>query len=1009
MLETKPILESENYIVLANYEKLPKTQTSYQSESALENEFIQDLINLGYEKIKFANQDEFLANLKNQIEKLNNVKFSPSEWQRFLNEYLNRPNDTYKDATRNLQENHIYDFTFDNGKIKNIKIIDKKDIYNNFLQVTNQFCQTGTHQNRYDVSVLINGLPIIHIELKRRGVSLNEAFNQIHRYLKESFNTQNSLYKYTQIFIISNGTFTRYFANTDIKSNKNSFEFSCEWADAKNRTISDLKDFTATFFQKKVLLEIVTKYCVFNANDELLIMRPYQIAASERILRKIESGYKNKKFGSSQAGGFIWHTTGSGKTLTSFKTSQLATKLDFIDKVLFVVDRKDLDYQTIKEYEKFQKNSVNGSKDTKELQQNIEKKDDKIVVTTIQKLNEFIKKNKTHEIYDKHCVLIFDECHRSQFGEAQKNIKKYFKKYYQFGFTGTPIFPENASGVQTTANTFGEELHSYVITDAIRDNKVLKFKVDYTNVSPFYQNAEKEQDLEKLKNEQKFLESQNRISKIVKHILDVYDAKTHRNEIYSIKDKRLKGFNAMLAVESIKAAKIYYFELKKQINELRDDKKLKIATIFSFAPNESASAKGEILDENFEPNFMDLSSKEFLDEVIKDYNKEFSTNYSIDSQNFQGYYKDLSRRVKNKEIDLLIVVGMFLTGFDAPTLNTLFVDKNLRYHGLIQAFSRTNRILNEVKNFGNIVCFRDLDNAVKDAIKLFSDENSLNIILEKSYDEYINGYKNEDGEFKGYKALCDEMLEKFKNPYEIELIEDKKEFAKLFGEILKTENILKNYDEFKNFESPIDDRFMQDLKSVYIQIKEEAYESKNKNLQNDKEKIDFSDIDFAIELLKTDEINLEYIFALIFDKTQENLDINTIRSDIKRTIKSSLDIRAKEGLIMEFLDSNDLKQFKNKEDILEKFFEFGKKKKDEDIEKLIKDENLKNENAKAKSFIEESLEKGFVEEYGTQIDDIMPATSRREEVGKREAKKQTILEKIRNFVKIYFGMKFEDK
>lgn len=1004
MQETKPIIEADNYIVLANYEKLPKTQTSYQSEAELEDEFISDLIKQGYEKVKFSSSDEFYRNLKNQIERLNSVKFNSNEWERFLNEYLDRPSDTLIEASRKIQENYIYDFKFDNNELKNIKIIDKKDIYNNHLQVINQFSQTGTHQNRYDVSVLINGLPIVHIELKKRGVSLNEAFNQIHRYSKESFNSQHSLYKYTQIFVISNGTFTRYFANT-VARNKNNYEFTCEWADAKNRAISDLKDFTATFFQKKVLLEIITKYCVFNANNELMIMRPYQIAASERILRKIEAGYKNKKFGSLQAGGFVWHTTGSGKTLTSFKTSQLATKLDFIDKVLFVVDRKDLDFQTKKEYEKFQKNSVNGSLNTKELKRNIEKNDDKIVVTTIQKLNEFIKQNKTHEIYDKHCVLIFDECHRSQFGEAQKNIKKYFKKYYQFGFTGTPIFPDNALGVQTTANTFGAQLHSYVITDAIRDGKVLKFKVDYINLSAKFKDAEKEQNLEKLKKyENELLLHQERISEVVKHILDVYDTKTHRNEIYSVKDKRLKGFNAMFAVQSIEAAKLYYLELKRQINELEDDKKLKIATIFSFAPNEFGSAKGEILDENFEPNFMDLSSKEFLDEVIKEYNNEFRTNYSTDSKGFQGYYENLSKRVKDKEIDLLIVVGMFLTGFDAPTLNTLFVDKNLRYHGLIQAFSRTNRILNRVKTFGNIVCFRDLEEATKDAIKLFGDENSLNVILEKSYDEYINGYKNNDGEFKGYKALCDEMLAKFPNPLEIDSETDKKEFAKLFSEILKTENILKNYDEFSSFESPIDERFMQDLKSVYIGIKEEAYDSKNKDLEIDKEKIDFSDIDFEIELLKTDEINLDYILALILEKSQENLDTNTIRADVKRMIKSSLDVRAKEDLIMEFMDKFDINNFKDKSDILEGFYTFAKKKKNDEVEKLIKDEGLVDNsftNA-AKKFINSAIKKGFVDENGTQIDEIMPVVSRRG--GQREIKKRNILEKIKNIVKVFVGI-----
>ncbi|QKF64756.1 type I restriction endonuclease subunit R [Campylobacter corcagiensis] len=1004
MQETKPIIESDNFIVLANYEKLPKNSTSYQSEKDLENEFIKDLETQGYERVSFLNLDEMKANLKTQIERLNGVKFSQSEWERFLYEYLDKQNDTFIDATRKIQIDHQHSFKFDNEKLENIKIIDKKEIHKNYLQVVNQISQTGTHQNRYDVSILVNGLPLVHIELKKRGVSLNEAFNQIHRYTKESFNSQNSLYKYAQIFVISNGTFTRYFANTAAR-NKNNYEFTCEWADAKNRAISDLKDFTATFFQKKVLLEILTKYCVFNSSNELLIMRPYQIAASERILRKIEIGYKNKKFGSVEAGGFVWHTTGSGKTLTSFKTSNLATKLDFIDKVLFVVDRKDLDYQTKKEYESFQKNSINGSVNTKELKKNLEKSDDKIVVTTIQKLNEFIKQNKNHEIYDKHCVLIFDECHRSQFGEAQKNITKHFKKYYQFGFTGTPIFVDNALGTQTTAGVFGTQLHSYVITDAIRDEKVLKFKVDYINLSPKFKDIEKEQNLDELKKyENKLLLHPERISEVVSHILKVYDTKTHRNEIYNIKDKRLKGFNAMFAVQSVEAAKIYYTELKKQIDELKDDKKLKIATIFSFSQNETQSAKGEILDEKFDLNLMDLSSKEFLDEVIKEYNAEFRTNFSTDSKGFEGYYENLSKRVKDKEIDLLIVVGMFLTGFDAPTLNTLFVDKNLRYHGLLQAFSRTNRILNSVKTFGNIVCFRDLEEATKESIRVFGDENSLNVILEKSYEEYINGYADDGVEFKGFKALCDEMLTKFPDPTNIIFDSDKKEFAQLFGEILKTENILKNYDEFSTFESPIDERFMQDLKSAYIEIKDEVYKNKNSDLvlENTKEKVDFSDVTFEIELLKTDEINLDYILALILEKTQQNEDPNIIKSDIKRMIRSSLDVRAKESLIMEFLEKQDIKKLKEKSEILESFYTFAKGKKDKEIKNLIENENLQNNISSPKKLIESAIKKGFVDENGTWIDEIMPVVSRRG--GERQKKKLGILEKIKKIVEIFVGI-----
>ena len=821
--ETSTIAEMTNGIILANYEKILQVQEAYQSEAELEESMIKNLVLQGYEKFNGKTSDDLYKNLKIQIEKLNKVTFTDEEWKRFLTEYLDLPNDGMIEKTRKIQENHIYDFIFDDGHLKNIKIIDKKNIHNNFLQVTNQIRQEGTHNNRYDVTILVNGLPLVHIELKKRGVNLHEAFNQIHRYSKESFNAENSLYKYVQIFIISNGTYTRYFANTTAQ-NKNHYEFTCEWADAKNRVIRDLEDFTATFFEKRTMLEVLTKYCVFDSNNTLLIMRPYQIAATERILWKIESSFQNRKAGKIEAGGFIWHTTGSGKTLTSFKTAKLATELDYIDKVFFVVDRKDLDYQTMKEYQKFQPDSVNGSKDTKELKRSIEKQDNKIVVTTIQKLNEFVKKNSNHEIYDKHCVIIYDECHRSQFGDAQKNIRKSFKHYYQFGFTGTPIFPENALGVETTAGIFGAQLHSYVITDAIRDEKVLKFKVDYNDIRPKFKSAESETDEKKIKAiEKKMLLHPERISEITEYILKVYNTKTHRNEQYDLKHRRLNGFNAMFAVQSVEAAKLYYEEFKKQQRDISEEKRLKIATIYSFTANEEQNAIGDIPDENFEPGAMDSSSKEFLDKVISDYNGYFKTNYSTNGKEFQNYYKDLSQKVKDKEIDLLIVVGMFLTGFDAPTLNTLFVDKNLRYHGLIQAFSRTNRILNKVKTFGNIVCFRNLEKATEDAIKTFGDENSVNVILEKSYDEYINGFTDEETgkSMKGYVDLCNEIVDKFPNPVEIELDSEKKEFAELFGELLKSENILRNFDEFENFEKIISDRQMQDMKSVYVDICED--------------------------------------------------------------------------------------------------------------------------------------------------------------------------------------------
>ena len=1000
--ERSTIAEMTNGIILANYEEILQVQDTYQSEKELEDGMIRDLENQGYERFYGKTSEELYKNLKIQIERLNKVAFTDKEWERFLVEYLDCPNDGMIEKTRKIQENYIYDFIFDDGHLKNIKIIDKKNIHNNILQVCNQIKQKGKHKNRYDVTILVNGLPLVHIELKKRGVSLHEAFSQIDRYGKESFNAENSLYKFVQIFVISNGTYTCYFADTTAR-NKNHYEFTCEWADAKNKVIRDLKDFTATFFEKRTILEVLTKYCVFDSNNTLLIMRPYQIAATERILWKIESSYQNKKSGKIEAGGFIWHTTGSGKTLTSFKTAKLATELDYIDKVFFVVDRKDLDYQTMKEYQKFQPDSVNGSKDTKELKRSIEKQDNKIVVTTIQKLNEFVKKNPSHEIYDKHCVIIYDECHRSQFGDAQKNIRKSFKNYYQFGFTGTPIFPENALGSDTTAGIFGAQLHSYVITDAIRDKKVLKFKVDYNDIRAKFKAAETETDDKKLKElEKRMLLHPERISKIVEYILKVYNTKTHRNEYYNIKQKRLNGFNAIFAVQSVEAAKLYYEEFQKQQENLPEEKRLKVATIYSFAANEERNAIGDIPDENFEPSAMESTAKEFLDKVISDYNDYFKTNFSTNGNEFQNYYKDLSKKVKDKKIDILIVVGMFLTGFDAPTLNTLFVDKNLIYHGLIQAFSRTNRILNKVKTFGNIVCFRDLEKATKNAIKTFGDENSVNVILEKSYNDYIKGFKDEETgkSVKGYIDLCNEIVKKFPKPVEIEKNQDKKEFAELFGELLKTENILKNFDEFENFEKIISDRQMQDMKSVYVDICEEIRNAGKDDQNNSNEQgIDFSDIEFQIDLLKTDEINLDYILELILEKTKEHDNIETLKSEIRRIIRTSLGTRAKENLVINFINKTDLKKLKNNGEILDAFYKYAKEEKKEKIDELVKDENLKED---SRRFIEKSINKGFVDYAGSELDSILPPTSRRK--GAREVKKQSVLEKIRKMVEIFIGI-----
>ena len=997
--KTSPIAEMQGGIVLARFEKPERRVEEYQTESQLEENMINNLVSQGYERLDVRSMDDLYSNLRVQIEKLNDVKFSDSEWKRFLLEYLDAPNDGIIEKTRKIQENHIYDFVFDDGRLRNIKIIDKKNIHNNHLQVVNQ---VTVAKNRYDVSILVNGLPLVHIELKKRGVNIREAFNQIQRYEDESFNLDNSLYKFVQIFVISNGTYTRYFANTT-ERDKSNYEFTCEWADAKNRVIADLEDFTATFFEKRTILEILTKYCVFNSRNVLLIMRPYQIAATERLLWRINSSFENKKAGSVEAGGFIWHTTGSGKTLTSFKSARLATELDYIDKVFFVVDRKDLDYQTMREYQKFQKDSVNGSKDTKELKISIEKQDNKIVVTTIQKLNEFVKSNKGHEIYNKHCVFIYDECHRSQFGLAQKNIQSSFKHYYQFGFTGTPILVENSiDGETTTASVFGAQLHSYVITDAIRDGKVLKFKIDYNSINPKFKSSEEETDDEKLKAlENKMFLHPERISEITNYILDKFDSKTYRNTQYTVKDKRINGFNAMFAVQSVDAAKMYYEEFKKQQANLSEDKKLKVATIFSYAPNEER-ASGEIEEESMTSSAMSTTAKQFLTNVVDDYNSFFQTNFTIDGNGFENYYKDLSSRVRNKEVDLLIVVGMFLTGFDAPTMNTLFVDKNLRYHGLIQAFSRTNRILNKMKAFGNIVCFRNLEKATKDAIKLFGDENSINVIIERSYDEYINGFMDEDTGvvFKGYKELCEEIIEKFPDPTEIKLDKDKKEFVKLFGEILKRENILRNYDEFSSFEKIISERLKQDMKSVYIWIKDESTLPKPPIIDPDGPIIDFSDVEFHIDLLKTEEVNLDYILALILEKAKEQGTNNeALKEEIRRLIRSSLGTRAKEELIIEFINRTDLTKFDKNEDILEVFYAYAKIEKEQKINELITEENLKE---KSKKFIEKSISRGYVSQGGTELDDVLPPVGRRG--GAREVKKQSVLSKLKDIVKVFVGI-----
>jgi type I restriction enzyme R subunit len=1033
MYEYNSIAESNNFIVLDKYEKYEscvRETSTYQTEADLENEFIQDLKNQGYEYLSnLTTPEAMFDNARIQLQVLNDVKFTDSEWTRFCEEYLDKASDNHIDKTRKIHNDYIYDFVFDDGHIKNIYLVKKeeKDIVKNKLQVISQFEQTGTQANRYDVTILVNGLPLIQVELKKRGIAIREAFNQINRYSKESFNSENSLYKYLQLFVISNGTDSRYFANTT-KRDKNSFDFTMNWAKSDNTLIKDLKDFTATFFQKSTILKVLLIYSVFDSSNNLLIMRPYQIAATERILWKIKSSYNAKKWGTTESGGYIWHTTGSGKTLTSFKAARLATELEYIDKVFFVVDRKDLDYQTIKEYQRFSPDSVNGSENTAGLKRNIEKDDNKIIVTTIQKLNNLIKSEADLAIYNKQVVFIFDEAHRSQFGEAQKNINRKFKKYYQFGFTGTPIFPENALGTETTASVFGRELHSYVITDAIRDEKVLKFKVDYNDVRPKFKSIETEQDEKKLTaaETKEALLHPERIREISQYILDNFRVKTHRSHIGT------KGFNAMFAVSSVDAAKLYYESLNNL--QKRCENPLKIATIFSYVANEEQNAIGEIQDETFEPAAMESSAKEFLTLAIKDYNDMFKTSFGVESKEFQNYYRDLANRVKSQEVDLLIVVGMFLTGFDAPTLNTLFVDKNLRYHGLMQAFSRTNRIYDSTKTFGNIVTFRNLEQATIDAIKCFGDDNTKNVVLEKSYKEYMEGFKDiVTGEARrGYVEIAKELNSRFADVEEIVTEKDKKEFVKLFGEYLRIENVLQNYDEFTNLKelqkvdlsNPIaveefktahfvsdedfevmqsidvlEERTIQDYRSTYNDIREWLHREKDGKAKENS-KIDWDDVVFEVDLLKSQEINLDYILELIFEKNRNTKDKRTLVEEIRRIIRSSIGNRAKESLIVDFINQTDLDEIQDKASIIDAFFQFAQKEQKKEAEELINEEQL-NEEA-AKRYILASLKKEYASENGTGLNEILPKMSPLNP--KYHTKKQSVFEKISAFVEKFKGV-----
>lgn len=1016
------VLAANESTVVTEYQPETKRSDSYQSEAALEKAFIDMLTQQGYERLRINSAAELVANLRHQLELLNNYKFTDREWDSFFKNKLANANEGIAEKTKKIQEDYVQNLTREDGTTQNIVLIDKKNIHNNRLQVINQYEEhEGRHDTRYDVTVLVNGLPLVHVELKRRGVALKEAFNQIKRYQRDSFWAGCGLYEYVQIFVISNGTSTKYYSNTtrishikesgslskrNSKKTSNSFEFTSYWADGNNKVIADLVDFTRTFFAKHTLLNILTRYCVFTSEQLLLVMRPYQIVATERILNRIEIATNYKKTGTVEAGGYIWHTTGSGKTLTSFKTAQLATALPYIDKVLFVVDRKDLDYQTIKEYDRFEKGAANGNKNTAVLKKQLEDDDARIIVTTIQKLDIFIAKNPQHPIRNKHVVLVFDECHRSQFGDmhtrivggqikkGEKYVKvdKYFKNYHVFGFTGTPIFAVNAKtggnpNLRTTEQAFGEKLHTYTIVDAINDGNVLPFRIDYINTVK--QKDDKADKQVAAIDTEEALASSARISAIVQYILEHFDQKTMRNAYYNLKGQRVNGFNSIFAVSSIPVCKKYYLELKKQLAEKH--KNLTIATIFSFAPNEEDSADGILADESFDTDALDQSSRDFLEMAIDDYNKLFKTNYDTSGKGFEDYYKDISQRVKNREIDLLLVVNMFLTGFDATTLNTLWVDKNLKMHGLIQAFSRTNRILNSVKTFGNIVCFRDLEEATNEAIALFGDKDAKSIVLLKSYDDYYYGCTDEKGrEQKGYEERIAELLQRYPLGEQIIGEKNKKDFLVLFGNILRLRNILSSFDRFVGNEilSPID---FQDYTGTYHDVYNEM-----KPKPGDKDSI-LDDVVFEMELVKQVEVNIDYILMLVGKYHDSNCQDKEILVAIDKAIKSSLQLRSKKELIENFIAT-----INTSTDVNADWQKFVKKQRQEDMEQLIAEEKLKP--AETEKFMENSFRNGVLKTTGTDIDKLMPPVSRFGGGGLRDKKKQGIIAKLKAFFEKYFGL-----
>lgn len=1037
MAQYNIIAENENYTIVSDYQTNYRTSEKYQTEAQLEQELIKNLTEQGYEYLAIHTEKDLVDNLRVQLQKLNDYTFTDSEWKRFFNDVIANQNEGIEAKTTKIQEDHIQVLKRDTGETKNIYLIDKRNIHNNYLQVINQYEEEqGNHDVRYDVTILVNGLPLVHIELKRRGVQLKEAFNQIDRYQRDSFWAGSGLYEYVQIFVISNGTNTKYYSNTTRfnhikeqersknkgKKTSNSFEFSSFWTDSNNKTINDLIDFTRTFFAKHTLINILTKYCVFTSERMLLVMRPYQIAATERIIGRINVAHNYKQYGKTEGGGYIWHTTGSGKTLTSFKTAQLASRLDFIDKVLFVVDRKDLDYQTMKEYNRFEEGAADSNTSTSVLQRQLENKDKnggyhdyRIIITTIQKLSIFIQKNKNHPIFQQRVVIIFDECHRSNFGEMHNAITKNFKKYHIFGFTGTPIFAQNASSggdlkLKTTQQAFGDKLHTYTIVDAINDENVLPFRIDYVNTLKTKDDIPDKQisaiDRERI------MSAPERVSAVVKYILEHFDQKTKRSSYYSyrvaqnieqmakakkgeVKEEKmtlkLAGFNAMFAVASIEMAKAYYNEFKAQQAHLPEAQRLKIATIYSYGANEE-EIDGILVEENPESTTnLDQPSRDFLEGAIKDYNQMFSTNYDTSSDKFQNYYKDLSLRMKNRQVDLLIVVNMFLTGFDATTLNTLFVDKNLKQHGLIQAYSRTNRILNSVKTFGNIVCFRNLQQETDDAIALFGDKDAASIVLLKDFKSYYEGYDAENGKHcYGYKELVEQLQEQFPDGYIPLGEEEERRFITLFGGLLKSINVLQSFDQFEG-QQLLSDGQMQDYQSNYLDLKDKW----RKRVKGDKEVVN-DDIIFETELIRQVEINIDYILLLVKNYHDSNCKNKEILVNISKAVSASMQLRSKKELIEDFVASVNADT-----DVDEAWEAYVKQRKQDDLNEIIASENLKAD--ETSKFVENAFRDGAIRTTGTDIDKILPAMSRFGG-GNRQEKKKTVIEKLKVFFEKYSGV-----